>query len=78
MSTFARLFSLVAIASQFAFRLRKQDISLVIARARTLDTALSADIADYAIDNFSFNNEVSPDGQVGLTLTNYTLSIFNR
>lgn len=62
----------------FSFRLRKQDIAFVIARARTLDPALSADIADYAIDNFSFNNEVSPDGQVGLTLTNYTLSIFNR
>ena len=66
------------VATQFAFRLRKQDIAFVIARARTLDTALSADIADYAIDNFSFNNEVSTDGQVGLTLTNYTLSIFNR
>ena len=62
----------------FAFRLRKQDISFVLAKARTLDPALSPDIADYAIDNFSFNNEVSADGQLGLTLTNYTLSIFNR
>ena len=66
-------------ATLFAFRLRRQDIAFVIAKARTLDPVLSADIADYAIDNFSFNNEVSPpDGQVGLTLTNYTLSIFNR
>ena len=66
-------------ATLFAFRLRRQDIVFVLAKARTLDSALSPDIADYAIDNFSFNNEVSsPDGQLGLTLTNYTLSIFNR
>ena len=65
-------------ATLFAFRLRKQDIAFVLAKARTLDSALSPDIADYAIDNFSFNNEVSADGQLGLTLTNYTLSIFNR
>ena len=64
--------------TQFGFRLRRQDIAFIIGKARTLDPALSADIADYAIDNFSFNNEVSPDGQVGVTLTNYTLSIFKR
>ena len=62
----------------FAFRLRRQDIAFVLAKARTLDPTLSPEIADYAIDNFSFNNEVSEDGQLGLTLTNYTLSIFNR
>ena len=65
-------------ATLFAFRLRKQDIAFVIGRARALDPALSADIADYAIDNFSFNNEVTADGQIGLTLSNYKLSIFNR
>ena len=65
-------------ATLFAFRLRRQDIAFVIAKARALDPLLSPDIADYAIDNFSFNNEVSADGKIGLTLTNYTLSIFNR
>ena len=65
-------------ATLFSFRLRRQDIAFVIARARALDPALSADITDYAIDNFSFNTEVSTDGQIGLTLTYYTLSIFNR
>ena len=65
-------------ATLFAFRLRRQDIAFVLAKARTLDPTLSPDIADYAIDNFSFNNEVSEDGLIGLTLTNYTLSIFNR
>lgn len=62
----------------FRFRLRRQDIAFVIAKARALDPALSADIADYAIDNFSFNNEVQGNAQVGLRLTNYTLSIFAR
>ncbi len=65
-------------STQFGFRLRKQDIAFVIAKARAVDPLLSPDIADYAIDNFSFNNEVSADGKIGLTLTNYTLSIFNR
>ena len=67
-----------ATVTSFSFRLRRQDIAFVIGRARTLDPGLSADIADYAIDNFSFNNEVSVDGQLGMTLSSYTLSIFNR
>ena len=65
-------------ATLFAFHLRKQDVAFLISKARALDPVLSPDIADYAIDNFSFNNEVSADGKIGLTLTNYTLSIFNR
>ena len=64
--------------TNFRFRLRRQDIAFVIAKARALDPALSPDIADYAIDNFSFNNEVNGDAQVGLTLANYTLTIFDR
>lgn len=62
----------------YRFRLRRQDIAFVVAKARALDPALSPEIADYAIDNFSFNNEVNGDAQVGLTLTSYTLSIFDR
>ena len=62
----------------FRFRLRRQDFAFVIAKARALDPVLSPDIADYASDNFSFNNEVNGDAQVGLTLANYTLTIFDR
>lgn len=65
-------------ATSFRFRLRPQDIAFVIAKVRTLDPLLSANPADYAIDNFSFNNEVNGEAEVGLTLNNYTLSITRR
>lgn len=64
--------------SQFRFRMRPEDFRVVLAKARTLDPLLSADLADYAIDNFSFNNEVSGDAQIGVMLRNYTLSVFSR
>lgn len=62
----------------FRFRLRPVDIAAVVARARKLDPGLSASIADYAIDNFSFNNEVSGDAEIGLSLYSYTLQIYMR
>ncbi len=64
-------------ASHFAFRLRRADIAFVIAKARTLDATLSADIADYAIDNFSFNNEVLNNAEIGLRLGAYTMTIID-
>ena len=67
-----------ALPTTFRFRLRRQDIAFVVAKARALDPVLSPDITDYAIDNFSFNNEVNGDAQVGVTLANYTLTIFDR
>ena len=67
-----------ATPTSFRFRLRPQDIAFVIAKASTLDPLLSANPADYAIDNFSFNNEVNGDAEVGLTLNNYTLSVIRR
>ncbi len=62
----------------FRFRLRPADMRQVLARARSLDPLLSADLADYAIDNFSFNNEVNDHAQIGVMLRNYTLSIYSR
>jgi hypothetical protein len=59
----------------FAFRLRPADIEYVIAKARKLDVNLSPNIADYAIDNFSFNNEVLNNAELGLTLREYKLTI---
>jgi len=67
-----------ATPTSFRFRLRPQDIAFVIARARTLDPLLSPNSADYAIDNFSFNNEVNGEAEVGLTLNNYTLNIIRN
>jgi hypothetical protein len=62
----------------FQFRMRPEDFRAVLAKARTLDPNLSPDLADFAIDNFSFNNEVGDSGEIGLILRNYTLSIFAR
>lgn len=62
----------------FRFRLRPADIVSVISRARELDPDLSANIADYAIDNFSFNTEVSGDAKIGLSLYGYKLEVYMR
>jgi hypothetical protein len=59
----------------FAFRLRPADIAYVIAKARKLDPALSPNIADYAIDNFSFNNEAFNNAELGVRLDRYALTI---
>lgn len=60
------------------FRLRPEDISFIVNKARTLEPLLSPTIADYAIDNFSFNSEVSGLAEVGISLSNYTLSVIPR
>lgn len=60
---------------RFAFSLRPADISYVIAKARRLDPALSNNIADYAIANFSFNNEILNEAELGVRLTDYRLEI---
>ncbi len=62
----------------FAFRLRPADIAYVIAKARKLDSTLSPDMADYAIDNFSFNNETFNNAELGLRLHSYRLDIFEQ
>ena len=62
----------------FRFRLRPDDMRLVLARARSFDPLISADLSDYAIDNFSFNNEVNDHAQIGVMLRSYTLSIYSR
>ncbi|MBL8519457.1 MAG: hypothetical protein JNK75_02190, partial [Betaproteobacteria bacterium] len=49
----------------------------VVAKARRLNPALSPNIADYAIDNFSFNNEIGVGAELGLNLSSLQLMIFN-
>ena len=50
----------------------------VLDDARTLDATLSADPADYLVDNFHFNNEVGGEGEIGLTLHAYRLRLLRR
>lgn len=62
----------------FSMLLSAADIAAVVRKARTLDPALSPNIADYAIDNFSFNNELLNNAQLGLYLADYTLRIYEE
>ena len=64
--------------TSFKFRLRPADIAYVIAKARKLDPLLSPNIADYAIDNFSFNNELYGNAELAVGLSNYQLKIYEQ
>ena len=46
--------------------------------ARTVDGALSANPADYLLDNYHFNNEVYGDGEIGMNLGGFRLEIVRR
>ena len=63
---------------RFEFRMARADFAKVLADARKLDTAVSADPADYLLDNFHFNNEVFNDGEIGLWLNGYTVQLLRR
>lgn len=60
------------------FRLRAADFKRVIALARNLVPELSANIADYALDNFHFNNEVLGDAALKIVLSGYRLELFEN
>ena len=62
----------------FDFRMDRAEFKRAVDAARTLDPALSADIRDYMVDNFHFNNEVVGDGEIGLNLTDYKLQVLRR
>jgi hypothetical protein len=62
----------------FEFRLDRTEFQKVLDAARSVDPALSASPADYLVDNFHFNNEVFGDGEIGINLADYTLSLIRR
>jgi len=62
----------------FDFRMNREEFSRVLASARQIDPALSADPRDYLLDNFHFNNEVYGDGEIGVNLTALRLEIVRR
>ena len=62
----------------FDFRVDRAEFKRIVDTARTVDPALSADIRDYLVDNFHFNNEVVGDGEIGLNLANYKLQVLRR
>lgn len=62
----------------FRFRLRPVDVATVVATARGIDPALSPDIADYALDNFSFNVRVFGNAEMGLRINAIRVETFMR
>lgn len=62
----------------FEFRMDRDEFQRVLDAARTLDPALSADPADYLLDNFHFNNEVFGDGEIGLNLADFKVELVRR
>jgi hypothetical protein len=62
----------------FEFRIDRAEFQRVLDAARTLDATLSADPADYLLDNFHFNNEVFGDGEIGLNLADFKVELVRR
>lgn len=67
-----------AATDSFGFSIDRAAFQRVVGRARTLSPTLSASPADYHLANFHFNNEVYRDGDIGLQLSNYMLSIYDH
>ena len=62
----------------FEFRIDRAEFQRVLDAARRLDPTLSADPADYMVDNFHFNNDVYRHGDLGLTLADFKLELVRR
>ena len=62
--------------TDFKFSINRSHFQGIVNAAQKIDPLLSGDVADYALANFHFNNEVYLDGELGLTLSNYKLEIF--
>lgn len=62
----------------FDLRLSRDEFGKVLASARTVDPSLSADPADYMVDNFHFRNEVAGDGELGAALQGFRVRLLRR
>lgn len=60
----------------FKFAINRPEFAQVLALARTLEPALSADPVDYRLANFRFQNEAYGDAESGVTINNLKLEIF--
>ena len=62
----------------FDFRMAREDFQRVLDAARTVNPRLSADPADYLVDNFHFNNEVVGNAEIGAGLGQFSLRLVAR
>ena len=65
-------------AGHFEFRFDRAEFARILAAARTLERALSANPADYTFDDYHFNNEIAGDGEIGLALGSMGLKLLRR
>ena len=66
------------VGGAFDFRIDRGEFQRIVDAARTVDAALSPNVADYMVDNFHFNNEVVGDGEIGLNLAEFRLQLLRR
>lgn len=66
----------VQTSTDFKFSINRSDFQGIVKAAQKIDPLLSGNVADYALANFHFNNEVYLDGELGMTLSDYKLEIF--
>jgi Repeat of unknown function (DUF5648) len=62
--------------TSFKFAINRTEFAQVLALARTLEPALSADPVDYRLANFRFQNEAYGDAESGVSITGLKLEIF--
>ncbi len=63
---------------RFDFRVDRAEFQRILDAARQADPALSANPADYLVDNFHFNNEVVGDAEIGMNLYHVSLRVMRR
>jgi hypothetical protein len=66
------------VGGHYEFRFNVEEFRRILAAARTLEPALSADPADYIFDDFHFNTEIGGDGEIGETLANIEVRVLIR
>jgi hypothetical protein len=59
----------------FSFRIDADDFAKVLALARGVNPALSANPADYAVENLQFRNETFRDAEIGLVVNAVRLTL---
>jgi hypothetical protein len=60
----------------YSFRINRAQFGQVLARARSLDAALSGDPADYLLANVHFRNEVYRAAEIGMSMRSFSLRIY--
>jgi hypothetical protein len=66
----------IAAPATYRFRMIDADMAKAVQLARTLDPALSTDLADYFVAQFRVHNETYGNAELGATVTQAALSLY--